>query len=75
MKQMQLNVEFVELDEVPVEGKELAQLLVDSKLAESKTKARQSIKDGAVRINDRKVTDPFARLILLESRYFLMQKK
>mgnify|MGYP003441310556 CR=1 FL=1 len=72
---MQLNVEFVELDEVPVAGKELAQLLVDSKLAESKTKARQYIKDGAVKINDRKVIDPFARLVSPEGRFFLMQKK
>jgi len=72
---MRLNVEFVELDEVPQEGKELAQLLVDANLAESKTKARQSIKDGAVKINDRKVTDAFARLVSHESRYFLMQKK
>lgn len=72
---MLLNVEFVELDEVPQEGKELAQLLVDVNFAKSKTEARRSINEGAVRINDTKVKDPFARLVSLEDRYFLMQKK
>lgn len=72
---MLLNVEFVELDEVPNEGKELAQILVDVNFAKSKTEARRSINEGAVRINDTKVKDPFARLVMLEDRYFLMQKK
>lgn len=72
---MLLNVEFVELDEVPNEGKELAQILVDVKFAKSKTEARRFISEGAVKINDQKLKDPFARLVEHENQYFLMQKK
>ena len=48
----------------PVENAlpELAQLLVDNKLARTKSEARRMIQQGAVRINGMKVTDPFAKI-------------
>lgn len=48
-------------------GLDLAQVLVDAKMVDSKTEARRQIKQGAVRLNDSlKVQDQFARLTYYE---------
>ena len=41
---------------------ELAQMLVDNKLARTKSEARRMIQQGAVKIDGMKVTDPFAKI-------------
>ena len=41
---------------------ELAQLLVNNKLARTKSEARRMISQNAVRIDGMKVTDPFAKI-------------
>jgi tyrosyl-tRNA synthetase len=45
-------------------GIDIAELLVTVGFAKTKTEARRHIKGGAVRIQDNKVHDPFARLAL-----------
>ena len=48
----------------PVENAlpELAQLLVDNRLARTKSEARRMIQQGAVKVDGMKVTDPFAKI-------------
>ena len=55
-------------------GIEIAELLVSAKLCPSKTQARKAIQQGSVKISDKKVTDPFARLALYEGRYILLEE-
>lgn len=70
-----MNVTFINLDEVPQIGKELAEIVVIAGLTDSKTKARRLIADGAIKINDQKVKDSYSRLVSLNSgSYFLLQK-
>lgn len=70
-----MNVTFVDFDEVPLEGKELAEIIVLTKLCASKSEARRHIKNGAIKLAEQKVRDPFARLVEVEGKFFLMQKK
>lgn len=54
-------------------GKDLAEIIVQAKFAKSKTEARKFIKQGAIRINDDVVKDPFARLAEVEGKILLLQ--
>jgi len=54
-------------------GKELATILIDVGFAKSKTEARNHIKGGAIKINDQKVVDPFARLCREDNKYYLVE--
>lgn len=56
-------------------GLDLAQVLVDAKMVDSKTEARRQIKQGAVRLNDSlKVQDQFARLTYYDGCFVLLEK-
>jgi tyrosyl-tRNA synthetase len=56
-------------------GIEIAELLVQAKLCQSKTQARKAIQQGSVKIGGEKVTDPYARLALRENRYILLESE
>lgn len=56
-------------------GKDLSEILVETKMASSKSAARREIKSGAVRLNDVKIRDPFARLILIGNTFVVLQKE
>lgn len=51
----------------------LDEILVDAKLADSKTQARNLIKGGAIMIQDRKITDPCAHLGLQGSSVIVLE--
>ena len=71
---MLLDVEFVKVPKnFQQVGKELAAIMIDVGFAKSKTEARNHIKGGAIKINDQKVVDPFARLCREDNRYFLIE--
>jgi len=44
-------------------GMDIAELCVLAGLTKSKSEARKAIKNGAIRIQDMKVQDPFARVV------------
>ena len=56
-------MESLNLSEI---GKSLAETIVLTGFAKSKREARQFIKDGAITLNNRKITDPQARLCMYE---------
>ena len=58
---------------MPPIGIEVVELLIRTKLCSSKTQARKAIRAGSIKISNEKVTDPYARLILYEERYILME--
>lgn len=73
-----LPIEFVAVDdETPTDqiGVDLAEVLVKSGLATTKTNARHQIKQGAVRLNDQVVRDPFARLALKDNQMLVLERK
>jgi hypothetical protein len=41
----------------------------------SKTRAREQIKSGAIKINDIPITDTTARLIQIDDRYYVISEK
>lgn len=47
---------------------EVAELCVDVGWCKSKTEARKAIKNGAIKLGDFKVSDPFAKLFIDEGR-------
>lgn len=75
-----LPIEFVHVDDsTPTSefnqvGVDLAELLVNSNLATTKTDARRKIKEGAIRLNDIVVKDPFARLALRENQVIVVER-
>lgn len=44
-------------------GMEIAELCVRAGFTKSKSEARKLIKNGGIKIQDMKVTDPFARVV------------
>ena len=56
-------------------GIEIVELLIRSKLCSSKSQARRAINEGAIKISNEKVTDPYARIFLYENRYILLEGK
>jgi ribosomal protein S4 len=70
---MLLDVEFIKVPkDFQQVGKELAAIMIDVGFAKSKTEARNHIKGGAIKINDQKVIDPFARLMKTEDGRILL---
>lgn len=55
-------------------GKDLADILVESKLCESKSEARRKIKEGAIKLGDIKVSDIFAR-VAFDNEWILIEKE
>lgn len=64
-------------DEVPQVGMELSEIYIKAGLVNSKSDFRRNVEGGAVRVMDKKVSDPRARLVLDSeaSEYILLQKK
>lgn len=77
---MEALIEFVFIDketsveEVRKMGMDLADVLVTSNLAGTKSEARRHITSGAVRLDDRVVEDPFARLMIRDNHFIIVQK-
>lgn len=55
-------------------GMDLAAFMVEAKIAKSKSEARRKIEGGAMRLNDRQVRDPFARLTADGNNFVLVQR-
>lgn len=57
-------------------GMELAAVYVHCKLCKSKTEFRNFVKQGAVKVGDFKIVDPFARLVVdMENRkYYIIEQ-
>ena len=56
-------------------GMDIADMLVAAGFAKSKTEARRLVKDGAIKIQDIKVTDPFARVAVVGDGVFILETK
>lgn len=59
------------LDEI---GISVVDLLIKTGLCKTKSEARRSIEQGGVRLHDFRVTDPLARLVLVENKFKLVQR-
>ena len=55
-------------------GIEVVDFLVQANWVKSKNEARRNIKQGAVKLNDVKVTDPFARCVLNGNTLFVVER-
>lgn len=76
-----MEVTFVELSEEQLSnelwketGEGVAELMVHAGLTKSNSEGRRLIQGGAVKINDRAVRHPFARLAIVDDRYWLMER-
>jgi tyrosyl-tRNA synthetase len=72
-----INLEFVFVEESAntlAMGVDLADTIVKSGLAGTKSEARRHIKSGAIRLNDKQIFDPFARLMLADDRFIIVQR-
>jgi tyrosyl-tRNA synthetase len=56
-------------------GVDIAELLVTVGFAKTKSEARRHIKGGAIRIQNNKVHDPFARLALSGNVVIVIEEK
>ena len=58
-------------------GIEVAELCVRAGLCKSKSEARRAIEQGAIKIDDKKVLDPFARLLfdIDNKKYYTIKDK
>lgn len=59
-------------------GIEVAELCVKVGFCKSKSEARRAIEQGAIRLDDKKVLDPFARLLIdigNKKYYTIMDRK
>jgi tyrosyl-tRNA synthetase len=56
-------------------GMDLAQLFVESGLCKSKTEFRNGVKNGGIRVQDMKITDPFARITIFEEFLVVLERK
>jgi tyrosyl-tRNA synthetase len=54
-------------------GKDLAEIMVEADLVESKTAARKQIKNGGVKIADIRITDPHARLAINGDTWIILE--
>jgi tyrosyl-tRNA synthetase len=73
-----INLEFVFVEESAntlAMGVDLAEAIVTSGLAETKSEARRHITSGAIRLNDKQIFDPFARLMLGDDKFIVVQKQ
>lgn len=52
------------VNEVPAVGMELAEIYIKAGLVKSKSEFRRFVEGGAVKVHDKKITDPKARLAL-----------
>ena len=75
------HVEFVFInkdtsnEDINSMGVDLAEVIVSSNMAQTKSEARRHIKSGSIKINDKIVTDPFARLMLRDNAFLIIQKE
>lgn len=61
-------------DDFKAIGIEVVDFLVQANWVKSKNEARRNIKQGAVKLNDMKVTDPFARCVLNDGTLFVVER-
>lgn len=54
-------------------GIELAQAFLDAGLIKSKTEFRNHVKNGAIKVQDMKVSDPFARIACDGKKVYLIE--
>jgi ribosomal protein S4 len=75
MKELPVELMFVEESiNTHALGVDLACVMVKSNLAKTNSEARRAIESGAVRINNLQVDDPFARLLMMDEKFFIVQK-
>jgi tyrosyl-tRNA synthetase len=54
-------------------GMDIAEMLVSAGLAPTRTAARRSVKDGAIRLNGIQIKDQFARVAVLDGQMFILE--
>ena len=55
-------------------GMDVAELFVRSDLVKSKTEARKQIKNGGIRVQDIKIKDPYARIVVHENKFYIVER-
>ena len=56
-------------------GKPLVEVALETGWFKSKSDFRRQVDQGAVRINDKKITDPTARLVLIENKMICLERQ
>ncbi len=63
------------VDEVPAGvGMDFADVMLENGLAKSKSEVRRKIQAGALKINDQKINDPYARLTYDGDNFVVVQR-
>lgn len=57
-------------------GMDIADLCLRARLCKSKSEARKQIKNGGIKVQDIRITDPFARVVLdrEKNQIFIVEK-
>ena len=69
-----MSENIADINDNPI-GLELVEILVQCGFCKSKTEGRKLIKGGAIKLNDVKITHPFARLFQYKEFTFLIEGK
>lgn len=56
-------------------GMDIADVLVASGFVKTKSEARRAVTQGSIKLNDIKVTDPFARVAVVGNEMFILENK
>lgn len=56
-------------------GMDIAEMLVAAGFTKTKSEARRAVEQGGVRLNDIKITDPFARVAVVGNEVFILESK
>jgi tyrosyl-tRNA synthetase len=73
--EINMNVEEILSNLDPSKAIDIAVMMVETKLANTKSEARRLIKQKAVKINDCVITDEFAFIIMVKSFAVIIEEK
>lgn len=65
----------IKLNKANFGGMDIAEMLVAAGFAKTKSEARRAVEQGGVRLNDIKITDPFARVAVVGNEVFILESK
>lgn len=56
-------------------GMDIAEMLVASGFVKTKSEGRRAVEQGSIKLNDIKITDPFARVAVVNGELFILETK
>lgn len=54
-------------------GMDIADMLIAAGMVQSKSAGRRAVTDGAIKLNGIRITDPFARIAVVDGEMFILE--